>query len=123
MAYEIDRGRPPGEVPPLLDQNHIPGQGPGVARAMLAGAPARELPENDMINNADGVRESHEQLGLAGLRPLQDMIDWDDDADQDENMIPLDQEQHHQASQNNRRQIGHAQGARQVFCRQLMTSP
>ena len=37
-------GRPPGEIPQLLDQQ-IPAQGEIVARAMLPGAPARELQE------------------------------------------------------------------------------
>ena len=99
MAFQIDRGKPPGKIPQILDQNQITCQGRGDGRAMLRGVPARELPENDMMNNANAVHENHEQLGLAGLRPLREFMNLD----QSENMLHHDQQ--HDRLQDDRRQI------------------
>ena len=91
MAFPPDRGRHPGQIPQILYQNQIPGQGRD--DVLLPGAPARELQQNDMMNNANAVHKNNMQGGLAGLPRLQNMIKLDDD-DQDENMFPLDQQEH-----------------------------
>ena len=50
-----------------------------MARAMLPGAPARALQENDMVGNVDAVRENHEGVNLDQLQPLQGLIDREDE--------------------------------------------
>ena len=50
-------GRPPGDMPQLLDQQ-TPGQERNVARAMLPGVPAREFQENNMADYVNAVHET-----------------------------------------------------------------
>ena len=64
MAFQPDRGRPPGEIPQILDQNQFPGQGQDKAHAMSPGAPAREMQHHDMMNDAKAVHENHIQRGV-----------------------------------------------------------
>ena len=77
-------GRPPGEIPQLLDQQ-VPGQDQNMARAMLPGVPAREFQGKNMGDNVNAVHENHEEINLDELQPSQGMLDGEDD-----NMMELE---------------------------------
>ena len=71
-------GRPPGEIPQILDQQ-IPGQGQNMAHAKLPSVPARDLQEDNMIENENAVHGDHEEVELDRLQPVQEMIDREDE--------------------------------------------
>ena len=50
-----------------------------MAHAMLPGVPARELQENNMIENVNALRENHEEVALDRLQSVQEMIDREDE--------------------------------------------
>ena len=85
--------RSPGETPQILDQKRIPGQDENMACVMLPGAPAGELQDQDMIDNANAVHENHEKVNLKNIPPLQ--VDLRDD----EEMLPAHND-HPQEQQN-----------------------
>ena len=68
-------GRPPGHIPQVLDQQ-TPSHEQNQVPAMLPGAPARELHQDNMIDNVNAVQEDHdgEEVDLDRLPPLQQMM-------------------------------------------------
>ena len=68
MAFQIDPGRPPGEIQPLEDV--VPAQGIDGPRAMLPLAPAREQQHHDGRQHAGLGHGQHDDIDMN----LQDML-------------------------------------------------
>ena len=73
MAFQIDPGRPPGELIPL--ENQVPDQGSDGLRAMLPLAPAREQQNHDIRQHAGLGHGQHDQMETQNTLPEQNVVD------------------------------------------------
>ena len=81
MAFQIDPGRPPGEIRPL--ENEVPDQGIDGLRAMLPLVPAREQNDHGVIQHAGLGHGQHENMEIENMLPLQQVVDLE----QHDNML------------------------------------
>ena len=73
MAFQIDPGRPPGELIPL--ENQVPVQEIDGPRAMLPLVPAREQQNHDVRQHAGLGHGQHDRMELEDMLPLQQVVD------------------------------------------------
>ena len=89
--FQMDQGRPPGEIRPL--ENQVPDQGDVGPRAMLPLVPAREQQNHDVLQHADLGHEQHDDIdmNLQDMLPLQQLFNLvqQDDMLEDGNAQPL----------------------------------
>ena len=72
--FQMDQGRPPGEIRPL--ENQVPDQGDVGPRAMLPLVPAREQQNHDVLQHADLGHEQHDDIdmNLHDMLPFQQLF-------------------------------------------------
>ena len=73
MAFQIDPGRPPGEIRPL--ENQVPVQEIDGLRAMLPLVPAREQQNHDVRQHAGLGHGQHDEMEIQNMLPLQNVVD------------------------------------------------
>ena len=67
--FQIDPGRPPGDLIPL--ENQVPNQEIDGPRAMLPLVPAREQQNHDVRQHAGLGHGQHDEMELEDMLPLQ----------------------------------------------------
>ena len=95
MTFQIDPGRPPGEIRPL--ENQVPVQEIDGLHAMLPLVPAREQQNHGVRQHAGLGHGQHDEMELQDMLPLQDVIDLEqnDGMLEDDNAQPRGQLSHH----------------------------
>ena len=77
--FQIDPGRPPGDLMPL--ENQVPNQEIDGPRAMLPLVPVREQQHHDVRQHAGLGHGQHDEMELENMLPLQQMVNFGQDDD------------------------------------------